>query len=524
MIRRVTLENFMSHKRTVLELAPGITVLLGPNNCGKSALVAGLMTVCRNDAGSYAVRHGQKVCRVTVETEEGNSVTWERKVTSGGGTVSYEVDGKRIDRVRGDVPPEAAAVLRMPEARDDKDVFEIHFGCQKEPIFLLNDKASGRRAAQFLGLSSDAGKLLEMQRLHSARTAERQRTRSRLADEMAELDRRLVALAPLDDVRGPLGEAERIYAGIAAREQKARELELLLASMRQALREERGCASTAGALATVDHPPAQKDVDALQGLTQGLHPLLMACARGQQVAHALQNLPAPPSQQDVAVLHRDIGVLRDAQSRLEPPRRRVDALNGLTDVPSQHKTQELAGLVSALCMSRTVTAQVQERGAALELLTEPPVQGRANALAATCEALARQASALDQATRALEAVSPLHSPPSSLNPGPLSATLAMLTEVTNEVAQLMGRARLLTELAEPPIPVDMRALRERLTALRAAASACAQVSESVRNCERDVEAVQAEIRNWAEQNPRCPKCGGDVDPDRLVVEHEGHHG
>lgn len=523
MIRRVTLENFMSHKRTVIDLAPGITVLLGPNNCGKSALVAGLMTVCRNDAGSYAVRHGQKVSRVTVETDEGNSVTWERKVTSGGGTVSYEVDGKRIDRVRGDVPAEAAAVLRMPEARDDNDVFEIHFGCQKEPIFLLNDKASGRRAAQFLGLSSDAGKLLEMQRLHSARTAERQRTRSRLADEMAQLDHRLNVLVHLEDVRGPLGEAERLYAGIAAREQKARELEQLLTSMRHALHEERGCALTAGALASVDPPPAQGSVDALQAIVIGLQPLLKACAWGQQVEHALQSIASPPSQQDIAVLRRVISGLRDALAALEAPRMRVDVLSQLTDVPSQHETQDLAGLMRALRASRTATALVQERSAALELLAEPPALGRVGALGATCEALATQENALDHLAEVVDALSPLQSPPSALNPAPLSVTLAMLAEVTSEVAQLVERGQLLTKLAEPPAPADTRVLRERLAMLRDAGFACAQASASLSDCEREVEAVLSEIRTWAGENPRCPKCGGDVDPDRLVVEHEGHH-
>jgi predicted ATP-dependent endonuclease of OLD family len=42
MIKRIELTNFMSHEHTVLEPAAGLTLLIGPNNCGKSAVVAAL--------------------------------------------------------------------------------------------------------------------------------------------------------------------------------------------------------------------------------------------------------------------------------------------------------------------------------------------------------------------------------------------------------------------------------------------------------------------------------------------------
>ena len=70
MIRRITLDNFMSHSHTVIEPAEGLTILVGPNNCGKSAVITALQTLYYNELGGFMIRHGESDCRVTVETEE----------------------------------------------------------------------------------------------------------------------------------------------------------------------------------------------------------------------------------------------------------------------------------------------------------------------------------------------------------------------------------------------------------------------------------------------------------------------
>jgi len=78
-ITRIELKNFMSHTRTVIEPAAGLTVLVGPNNCGKSAVVTALQILCHNDNSTYVLRHGEKACSVKIETGDGHSVEWRRK-------------------------------------------------------------------------------------------------------------------------------------------------------------------------------------------------------------------------------------------------------------------------------------------------------------------------------------------------------------------------------------------------------------------------------------------------------------
>ena len=164
-IQRIELHNFMSHADSVLELAGGLTVLVGPNNSGKSAVVEALRILCSNDRSQYAVRHGELECSVVVETDDGHRVEWRRRRDS----VSYSIDGEEFDRLGGRVPEELHRVLRLPSVDAEGNRFDLHFGDQKAPIFLLDRPAS--HAAQFFASSSDANKLVEMQGLHRQKTS-----------------------------------------------------------------------------------------------------------------------------------------------------------------------------------------------------------------------------------------------------------------------------------------------------------------------------------------------------------------
>lgn len=79
MIRRIVLEDSMSHSRTEIQPGGGVTVLIGPDTSGKSANVSTFQPLCPDIAGDFMVRHGENARRITIETDDGHSVTWRRQ-------------------------------------------------------------------------------------------------------------------------------------------------------------------------------------------------------------------------------------------------------------------------------------------------------------------------------------------------------------------------------------------------------------------------------------------------------------
>jgi len=68
MIHKIVLSNFMAHAQSELQLADGLTVLVGPNNIGKSTFALALKILARNANSSFVLQHDQKnLCSFTCD-------------------------------------------------------------------------------------------------------------------------------------------------------------------------------------------------------------------------------------------------------------------------------------------------------------------------------------------------------------------------------------------------------------------------------------------------------------------------
>lgn len=220
MIKRIELVNFMSHAHTVIEPANGLTVLVGPNNCGKSSVMTALQILCHNENSTYVTRHGEKECSITVETNEGDTIQWVRIRN----TTKYVINGETFDRLRGKTPPILHQILRLPKVYLDQsqDEFDIHFGSQKNPVFLIND--SGRAAAGFFAASSDASRFIEMQKLHSQKVKDSNRELKRLDSETNELANEIELLKSIPELKNSFEECGQLMTAIENHEKAASDL------------------------------------------------------------------------------------------------------------------------------------------------------------------------------------------------------------------------------------------------------------------------------------------------------------
>lgn len=67
-IKRVILENFQSHKYSIVDFNEGLNVIVGPSDSGKSAIIRGIKWALYNEpSGDYFIREGSTECSVTLE-------------------------------------------------------------------------------------------------------------------------------------------------------------------------------------------------------------------------------------------------------------------------------------------------------------------------------------------------------------------------------------------------------------------------------------------------------------------------
>lgn len=355
MIRRIILENYMAHGRTVIDLAAGLTVLVGSNNCGKSAVVHALQTLCYNKPADFAVRHDAKEASVTVETDDGHVLTWRRRK----GVVSYVIDGREVGRLGlGGVPDDLHQYLRMPRIDPSNEAgapFFVHFGLQKSPIFLLDDPPA--RAATFFAASSDAEKLLEMQKRHRDKVRDARRDHEKLAAEAAELDKRLEASAQVSTLAERIAELESAHRHLIESDRIIEQRTNYLTRFEVARRKRDQCSRTVAAASSLDAPPPFADTAGLRETIDRLATTARRVRREKLRVATAGPLAAPPDWVESAGLNQAIQKLHGAARRLSRARSLGASLAGLAVSP-EVGVQKIAGLIKLIAREKECRLRV----------------------------------------------------------------------------------------------------------------------------------------------------------------------
>lgn len=149
-IKKVILENFQSHKYTVLEFNEQLNVIVGPSDSGKTAILRGIRWVLYNEpSGDYFIREGENHCSVTIEFSDGIKVKRFRS-RSKNIYYLYNSDNDEIvfEGFGTSVPDEIINATGIKKIILDKDLSKpINLSDQLEGAFLLSEKGSTRASS-----------------------------------------------------------------------------------------------------------------------------------------------------------------------------------------------------------------------------------------------------------------------------------------------------------------------------------------------------------------------------------------
>lgn len=167
--------DFRTHLDTTVRLGPGLTLLTGDNNLGKSAIIAGLRAVARGGASDAHIRHTTDSLKFAIalikEGQRHRLVLQRKRKGSPRVTLTHYIDGVdgAVHEERGSqhsVPDWLSSLLNL----DTIEGLDPQLLGQKTPVFLLDQPASVR--AKLLYAGREAAILAKMFALHRKQVAE----------------------------------------------------------------------------------------------------------------------------------------------------------------------------------------------------------------------------------------------------------------------------------------------------------------------------------------------------------------
>lgn len=131
MIQSLKIENFQSHRDTLLEFCPGINVITGNSNCGKTAILRSLNWIVNNRPGGLSFKSSfadkKEDCKVSIVIND-QTITKTKNTSIN----KYEIGSSLFDVVGSNVPSEVSTIL---------NINDINFQSQFDKHFLITDSA-----------------------------------------------------------------------------------------------------------------------------------------------------------------------------------------------------------------------------------------------------------------------------------------------------------------------------------------------------------------------------------------------
>jgi len=227
-ISNITITNFQSHHNTVIEPAPAgqLTVIVGPSDTGKSAIIRALRWLYYNEPqGADFITVGKKQCSVAIasgEPDDANAVRVMRIRDTGKGN-QYNINGQTFGGFGVTVPQEVQDITGV------------------RPV-IIGDKAENLNLAEqldgpFLGKSISAparakalGKLIGTERVDTASKKigtdlyRREQDKKRVSGEIIRLKEEIAKYDYLDALKGKIDQLTILVAKIKEDQERLKQI------------------------------------------------------------------------------------------------------------------------------------------------------------------------------------------------------------------------------------------------------------------------------------------------------------
>lgn len=148
-IQEVTIEGYQSHTNSTFRLSPGLTVITGPSDAGKTAIIRALrwfafneptgeafLHTIRNPDGS--VKEAVDQVKVSVTFDNGITITKTRRK----GKTTYTHSAFPTAWEKAEIPPEIKETLGLVKQQYGDFETCLNFAFQLDAPFMLSESAS----------------------------------------------------------------------------------------------------------------------------------------------------------------------------------------------------------------------------------------------------------------------------------------------------------------------------------------------------------------------------------------------
>lgn len=149
---RLRIKNFQIIRKADITFKPGLNVIIGPTNNGKSAIFRAIEAAIYNKSTDSVITAGERKAAVGIDYN-GHSVIWQRDSGRKDFKVVYTIDGEGLTKVGRGLLEEVEGALGITEIELLKSKEKINFIKQMSYPFLLDKTPS--QLFEFLSLSAE---------------------------------------------------------------------------------------------------------------------------------------------------------------------------------------------------------------------------------------------------------------------------------------------------------------------------------------------------------------------------------